>query len=67
MFPEDYDYLPMTYIFPEDYKRFLKDREENPKLLWIMKPVSSSRGRGIKMISRKSKVSCKPFHYLEIF
>lgn len=48
----------MTYIFPGDYNQFLLDREaEDKDVLYILKPVASSCGRGIKVIGKKSKIS----------
>lgn len=57
---EAYNIAPRTYIFPEDYKRFCQDRElENHKNLYILKPVASSCGRGIKVLGKKQKVHKK--------
>lgn len=58
-FGEEYSICPTTYILPEDYKFFQQDREDNPSALWIKKPVASSCGRGIKMISHSSTVEKK--------
>lgn len=50
-FPKEYDITPMTYIFPEDDERFEADREaEDSGVLYILKPVAASCGRGIKVI-----------------
>lgn len=50
----------MTYIFPEDYNRFEKDREVEPNtMLYILKPVASSCGRGIKVIGKKTRINRK--------
>lgn len=44
----------MTYVLPEDYKRWCMDREMNNfKFMYIMKPENSSCGRGIKVIGKK--------------
>ena len=58
MFPNDgFDFLPKTYVLPEQYsrlrKRLLKDGEDK----WILKPNSSSRGRGIFIIKDINDVS----------
>ena len=38
--------------------RFLAQKEIAPKgTLWIMKPCAAARGRGIKMVSKKTKVN----------
>lgn len=46
----------MTYLFPEDYNRFENDRDKEDAL-YILKPVASSCGRGIKVIGKKTKVT----------
>lgn len=56
----EYDITPMTYLFPEDFNRFLQDREvEESNVLYILKPVASSCGRGIKVIGKKTKINRK--------
>ena len=52
-FAADYNICPKTYIFPYDYKRFIIECKSNEvnKSFYIMKPVSSSWGRGIKVIN----------------
>lgn len=59
MYGEDYGFCPNTYLLPEDLDRFLRDREEHPKQLWIKKPVASACGRGIRVLSNKSKLRRK--------
>ncbi len=55
---QDYNIAPTTYIFPEDYKRWLNEREmEGFKHMYIMKPTASSCGRGIKVIGKKQHVN----------
>lgn len=45
----------MSFVLPEDLEQFQADRElpENEKILYILKPVSASCGRGIKLIDSK--------------
>lgn len=52
-FGAEYNICPKTYIFPHDYRRFIMEAKakENSKTLYILKPVSSSCGNGIKIIS----------------
>ena len=55
-FPNDYKYMPETYVLPNDYDVFynekLKDFNLNDKEhLWLLKPVASSRGRGIRLLT----------------
>ena len=42
-----FDFIPESYILPNEYT-FLKDKmDKNPNQFWIVKPVASSQGRGI--------------------
>jgi formate-dependent phosphoribosylglycinamide formyltransferase (GAR transformylase) len=54
LYGKEFDIAPSTYVFPEDYKRFILEREvSNFKYMYIMKPAASSCGRGIKIIGKK--------------
>ena len=45
---------PQTYIFPEDYKKFKADRDNDPQnALYILKPASASCGKGIRVINKR--------------
>ena len=50
LFPELYNYMPMTYILPNDSESFEHEFKKNKKSIWIAKPVNMSRGRFIKLI-----------------
>jgi tubulin polyglutamylase TTLL4 len=57
LFGKEYDITPTTYLFPEDYNEFQEDREnEENNVLYILKPVASSCGRGIKVIGKRTKI-----------
>jgi tubulin polyglutamylase TTLL4 len=66
-FPEDYDYIPETYILPED-KDELKQKFDLKKM-WMIKPVASSRGRGIRLMTNRSlealPLKCLLSRYIE--
>lgn len=54
--------MPNTYLLgnSNDWERFQKLKEDSASNhLWIMKPVNQACGRGIKMISKKSKITKK--------
>jgi tubulin polyglutamylase TTLL4 len=71
-FPKEFNITPLTYVFPEDSEKFETEREqEDNGVLYILKPVAASCGRGIKVIGKKtpilrkdgylaSKYVCKP-------
>lgn len=63
-FPNEYNFVPNTYLLGADYQRFLTAREgADSKTLWIMKPCASACGRGIKLVSKRSKIKKNP-HFL---
>lgn len=43
---KNFDFIPQTFVMPAEYKEFCSahHRVKGP---WIVKPVASSRGRGI--------------------
>lgn len=54
MFPEEFNFLPKTYLLRTDYDEFLKDKKKYK--YWIIKPVDSARGKGIRVISSDEKI-----------
>lgn len=58
--PNDYTFIPNTFLMNCDFNRFsiIKENSEN-KALWIMKPCASACGRGIKLINKRSKLKKK--------
>lgn len=56
---DEYDICPQTFLLPEDYSRLQTEKAGDPKALWIMKPVASCCGRGIKVIPRGGKIPKK--------
>ncbi len=67
IYPEEYNFIPETYIIPEDKNYFLENYKKNPEKNWIIKPVASSRGRGIRLLSNLNVLSkkCLVSHYIE--
>jgi tubulin polyglutamylase TTLL4 len=55
-FPEDYDFIPHTFILPEDQEEMLKEVKSKPEEMWMIKPVASSRGRGIRLMTNIDSV-----------
>ena len=52
-FPEDYNYIPETYLFPDQkeeiYLKF-KDYHYNAKDVWLLKPARGLMALGIKIV-----------------
>ena len=68
-FPNDFDYLPETYVLPQDEEIF-RNKIENYQFdkdnLWLIKPVASSRGRGIRLMTDPKDIPTKTLisHYI---
>ena len=69
-FPHDYCYMPETYILPKDLEIFnekIKDFSlDDKEKLWLIKPVASSRGRGIRLLTDINTIPKKTLitHYI---
>ncbi|KAL4432998.1 hypothetical protein ABPG74_005371 [Tetrahymena malaccensis] len=60
--PKEMDFVPNTYLLCNsgDWDRFLARRDEASKnTLWILKPADQACGRGVKVISKTTKVKRK--------
>ncbi|VDP86761.1 unnamed protein product [Echinostoma caproni] len=49
------DFIPVTYMIPQDYNLFTEEFKRNPSSTWIMKPSSKARGIGIFLINKLSE------------
>ena len=59
-FPQDYNYMPQTFILSTDYLHFQTTQQNAPEnALWIAKPVASACGKGIFLINKNSKIQQK--------
>ena len=69
-FPNDFKYMPESYILPRDYEIFsekIKNFDINDIYnLWLLKPVASSRGRGIRLLTDVENIPKKILvsHYI---
>ncbi|ALC48977.1 CG8918 [Drosophila busckii] len=55
------DIIPMTFVLPADYNLFVEEFHKNPASTWIVKPSDKSKGVGIYLINKLSKL--KRFAY----
>ncbi len=55
LFPNDFKYIPLTFIMPSDGDKF-KEIDGDLKKLWIVKPVNLSRGRGIHILKDQDEL-----------
>jgi len=42
-----FDFVPKTYVLPQEFVQLSEEMERNPDMFWIVKPAASSQGRGI--------------------
>ena len=59
--PDYYNFVPQTFILPQDIENFENELKKNKKNLWIVKPVNMSRGRGVHLLQGENefKTLCK--------
>ena len=50
IYGREYAICPSTYVFPEDYSLFLKEKDLVEGQIWILKPQASSCGNGIRLL-----------------
>lgn len=46
---ENYDFIPRTFIFPQDSKEFAEYQKRNKGAVYISKPNAGCMGDGIKL------------------
>ena len=70
-FPDDFKYMPETYVLPRDQDFFMNEKLKNFDInnkenLWLLKPVASSRGRGIRLLTDVENIPKKAIatHYI---
>ena len=68
-FPNDFKYMPETYILPKDREIFnskIENYQLNKNNIWLIKPVASSRGRGIRILTNMNDIPEKTLitHYI---
>ncbi len=54
---QKFDFFPRVYSMPGEYFDFQRDAAANPDKLWIAKPKSLSRGRGLGLVTDPGTVA----------
>ena len=54
--------MPLTYNLPSEYSIFLDEyrksvRDNRDRVIWIMKPIGRSQGKGIFLFSKINEIS----------
>eukprot|EP01022_Parablepharisma_sp_SALTPOND_P014233 TRINITY_DN191_c0_g1_i1.p1 TRINITY_DN191_c0_g1~~TRINITY_DN191_c0_g1_i1.p1 ORF type:complete len:624 (-),score=34.24 TRINITY_DN191_c0_g1_i1:6279-8150(-) len=42
-----FDFVPKSFVLPQDFPQLSEEMDKNPDCFWIIKPAASSQGRGI--------------------
>ena len=50
------DFLPLTFVLPQDLPIFIEEFKRYPNSLWILKPNNRCQGQGISLLNKTSKV-----------
>jgi len=50
------DFVPRTFILPQDYSLFLEEHKKGSVGTWIFKPHGRAQGRGIFLINKLSQI-----------
>uniref|UniRef100_A0A1I8H9H2 Polyglutamylase complex subunit TTLL1 n=1 Tax=Macrostomum lignano TaxID=282301 RepID=A0A1I8H9H2_9PLAT len=50
------DFIPITFMMPQDYNLFAEEFKKHPTSTWIMKPCGKARGIGIFLINKLSQL-----------
>lgn len=46
------EWVPTTFVLPNDYSLFVEEFRKNPNTTWIAKPTGKAQGRGIFLVSK---------------
>ena len=55
------DFLPLTFVLPQDMSIFIEEFKRYPNSLWILKPSNKCQGQGITLLNKTSKVKKMSF------
>ena len=50
------DFLPLTFVLPQDLPIIIEEFKRYPNSLWILKPNNRCQGQGISLLNKTSKV-----------
>ncbi|CAD7702065.1 unnamed protein product [Ostreobium quekettii] len=50
------DFMPTTYMMPQDYSLFVEEFRRSTNVAWIMKPACKAQGKGIFLINKLAQV-----------
>ena len=54
-----FDFVPKTFVLPQDFTQLSEEMEKDPELFWIVKPAASSQGKGIFVTDNINEIPAK--------
>ena len=51
------DFLPLTYVLPQDMSVFIEEFKKYPNSLWILKPNNRCQGQGITLLNKTQNIN----------
>lgn len=52
-----FDFYPTTFELPSEYHIFVEEFKRNPGVVWIMKPIAKSQGKGIFLFKKLKDIT----------
>lgn len=52
----DTNIIPLTFVLPLEYKLFSEEYKKKQNVMWIMKPIGKSQGKGIFLFDKISQI-----------
>eukprot|EP00971_Amphidinium_carterae_P134788 2671232-Amphidinium_carterae.1 len=50
------DWVPVTFLLPNDYSLFVEEFRRHPDTSWIAKPTAKAQGKGIFLVSKLNQL-----------
>jgi len=54
--PKHYNFIPQTFILPQDAEELENEMDKDTSVLWIVKPAAGSQGKGIYVIKSSADI-----------
>ncbi len=54
-----FDFVPKTFVLPQEYPQLMEEAGKQPGRFWIVKPAASSQGKGIFVTDKMSDIPQK--------
>jgi len=59
---DNLNFIPLTYVLPQDMPIFIEEFKRYPNSIWILKPSNKCQGQGIRLVNKTSKLKKMNFN-----